>query len=63
MRDDEIRIVRASDGSQIVVIASLLRDHAAVRRAHILASGADLMEVWRGMTCDYSTVPDALKVH
>jgi hypothetical protein len=63
MHDYEIRIVRAGDRSQIVVTATLLGDHAAIRRAHMLAGDRDLVEVWRGMVCVYSTIPDALSVH
>jgi hypothetical protein len=63
MNDYEIRIVRASDNSQLVITATLLGDHAAVRRAQMLAGVRDLVEVWRGMKCVYSTVPDAATVH
>ena len=63
MHDYEIRIVRAVDRSQLVITAKLLGDHAAVRRAKMLAGATDLLEVWRGMTCVYSTVPDAIRVH
>jgi hypothetical protein len=59
----EIRIVRASDNSQLVITANLLGDHAAVRRAQMLAGARDLVEVWRGMQCVYSTMPDAVGVH
>jgi len=63
MHEYEIRIVRNCDRTQIVITAKLLGDHAAVRRAHMLAGADDLVEVWRGMTCVYSTVPDAIRVH
>lgn len=56
MNDYEIRIVRIDDKSQIVVTAKLMGDHAAVRRAQMLAGVADLVEVWRGMRCVYSTM-------
>ena len=63
MHDYEIRIVRATDRSQLVISAKLLGDHAAVRRAQMLVGETDLLEVWRGMTCVYSTVPGAIRVH
>jgi hypothetical protein len=63
MNEYEIRIVRASDNSQLVITAKLLGDHAAVRRAKMLAGECDAVEVWRGMACVYSTVPDAPSVH
>lgn len=53
----EIRILRG-DRAHLVVTAKLMGDHAAVRRARMLAAASDLVEVWRGMTCVYSTVPD-----
>jgi hypothetical protein len=63
MNDYEIRIVRASDNSQLVITAKLLGDHAAVRRAQMLAGDSDAVEVWRGMNCVYSMVPNAMRVH
>ena len=52
----EIRIVRKSDTAQLLLDANLMGDHAAVRRAQLLARDGDLVEVWRGMTCIYSTI-------
>ncbi len=63
MTSYEIRIVRKSDNSQIVVTANLLGDHAAFRRAQMLAMSGDFLEIWRGMTCVYSTVPERIAVH
>lgn len=51
----DIRILRKSDNATLFVRANLMGDHAAVRRAKILAGEGDLVEVWRGMTCIYST--------
>jgi hypothetical protein len=59
MTDYEIRIVRKGEKSPMVLSAKLLGDHAAVRRAHMLAGNGDLVEVWRRMTCVYSTVSEA----
>ena len=59
MHSYEIRIVRRDDGAPIVVTAKLLGDHAAVRRAQMLAGPADPVEVWRGSTCIYSTTSHA----
>ncbi|HEY4276320.1 MAG TPA: hypothetical protein VGM68_12600 [Rhizomicrobium sp.] len=63
MNDYEIRIVRARDNSQLVITATLLGDHAAVRRAQMLAGHRDLVEVWRGMKCVYSTATDNAWIH
>jgi len=52
----EIRIVRKSDTAQLLLDANLMGDHAAVRRAQLLARDGDLVEVWRDMTCIYSTI-------
>ena len=56
----EIRIVRKSDSAQLIVNAKLMGDHAAVRRAQMLAGGGDMVEVWRSMTCVYSTVREGV---
>ena len=56
----EIRIVRHSDNVQLVVSANLVGDHAAVRRAKMLTGDGDLVEVWRGMTCVYSTIRESI---
>jgi hypothetical protein len=53
----------ADDNSQLVITANFLGDHAAVRRAQMLAGTRDLVEVWCGMQCVYSTMPDAVSVH
>jgi hypothetical protein len=55
MNSYEIRIVRKSDSAQLIVNARLMGDHAAVRRAQMLAGDGDMVEVWRSMTCVYST--------
>jgi DNA-binding transcriptional regulator/RsmH inhibitor MraZ len=60
MNSYEIRIVRKDDNAQLVVSANLLGDHAAIRRARMLAGSGDLVEVWRGMTCVYSTMPESV---
>lgn len=54
MTDYEIRILK-EDGQQLVVEVRLMGDHAAIRRARTLAT-TDKLEVWRGMTCVYSTL-------
>jgi DNA-binding transcriptional regulator/RsmH inhibitor MraZ len=56
MNDYEIRIVSQIDNAQLVVSAKLLSNHAAIRRAKILAGEGDMVEVWRGMRCVYSTM-------
>jgi hypothetical protein len=61
MNDYEIRILQ-EDGQQLVIEVRLMGDHAAVRRATTLATDTDRVEVWRGMTCVYSTV-ESLAVH
>jgi len=57
----EIRILK-EDGQQLVVEVRLMGDHAAIRRARTLATDADQLEVWRGMTCVYST-SESVAVH
>jgi hypothetical protein len=52
----EIRIMREYDKEPLVVTAKLVGDHAAIRRAQMLAGRSGPVEVWRGMTCVYSTI-------
>lgn len=61
MNDYEIRILK-DDGQQLVIEVRLMGDHAAIRRARTLATDTDRLEVWRGMTCVYSTV-ESLAIH
>jgi len=61
MNDYEIRILKEG-GQQLVIEVRLMGDHAAIRRARTLAIDTDRVEVWRGMTCVYSTA-DSLAVH
>ena len=61
MNDYEIRILK-EDGQQLVIEVRLMGDHAAVRRANTLATDTDRVEVWRGMTCVYSTL-ESFAVH
>ena len=60
MTSYEIRINRKGDNSQLLVSAKLMGDHAAVRRARLLAGDGDLVEVWRGATCIYSTLREGV---
>ena len=60
MTNYEIRIIRKSDNTHLLVTSNLMGDHAAVRRARLLAGDGDLVEVWRGMTCIYSTVRESV---
>ena len=61
MNHYEIRILK-EDGQQLVIEVRLMGDHAAIRRANTLATDTDRVEVWRGMTCVYSTW-ETLAVH
>ena len=61
MNEYEIRILK-EDGQQLVIEVRLMGDHAAIRRANTLATDTDRVEVWRGMTCVYSTV-ESVAVH
>ena len=54
MNQYEIRILK-ENGQQLVIEVRLMGDHAAIRRARTLATDTDRVEVWRGMTCVYST--------
>ena len=58
----EIRIIR-QDRTATIYSVLLLGDHAAIRRAHNLAQDGDLIEVWRGLTCVYSTIPEPALLH
>ena len=60
MTSYEIRIVRKDDNSQLLISASLMGDHAAVRRARLLAGDGDFVEVWRGMKCIYATLCESV---
>jgi hypothetical protein len=60
MNDYEIRIVRHADQQQLVVTATVMGDHAAVRRAQMLADAGDMVEVWRGMRCVFSTMRESV---
>lgn len=62
MNKYEIRIVRREDRSKIAVIASLLGDYAAVRRARMLAGQCDQVEVWRDGACVYASNAEAASV-
>lgn len=54
MENYEIRIVKS--GRQPVILAGPhISDFAAVRRAQSLAKQDDEVEVWRELTCLYST--------
>ena len=57
----EIRILK-ENGQQLVIEVRLMGDHAAIRRARTLATDSDRVEVWRGMTCVYSTL-ESLAIH
>lgn len=60
MTDYEIRIVRHADKAQLIVSATVMGDHAAVRRAQMLAGAGDQVEVWRGMRCVFSTFRESV---
>lgn len=49
----EIRILPPGKPIRLYA-ASLLGDHAAIRRAQTLAQAGDGIEVWRGLTCIYA---------
>jgi hypothetical protein len=60
MNTYEIRIVRKGIKSPNIYSSSHISNHAAVRRARNLAAGEDLVEVWRGATCVYSSGPNQM---
>ncbi len=60
MNQYEIRIVRHTDQQQLVVTATVMGDHAAIRRAQMLADKGDMVEVWRGMRCVFSTMHESV---
>jgi len=51
----EIRITRQGATSPHIIKAVLISAYAAIRRAIALAKEGDLVEVWLGLTCVYST--------
>jgi hypothetical protein len=57
----EIRVIRK--GSAAVYNAPLLNDHAAIRRARLLAEDGDIIEVWRGLNCVFTQAPEHLRIH
>ena len=54
MDDYEIRIVKKGK-FPFVYECTQLNDHAAIRRAQSLVEEGDLVEVWRGLDCVYTT--------
>ncbi len=51
----EIRIVKKQDRSAVIYACAQASDHAAIRRARSLVEEGDLVEVWRGSDCVYTT--------
>jgi hypothetical protein len=51
----EIRIVKKQKISPVIYACSQASDHAAIRRAKSLIEDGDLVEVWRGLDCVYTT--------
>ena len=51
----EIRIVKKQHPSALVYACSQVNDHAAIRRAKSLSEEGDVVEVWRGLDCVYTT--------
>jgi hypothetical protein len=63
MNTYQIRIVRKGIKSPDIYSSSHISDHAAVRRAQNLADREDIVEVWRGTTCVYSSGMDQVPAH
>lgn len=55
MEEYEIRITKKGDQKPQIIRAALASAYAAIRRAVKLAEDGDLIEVWLGLTCVYST--------
>ena len=51
----EIRIVKKQKKAPVIYACSQMNDHAAIRRARSLVEEGDLVEVWRGLDCVYTT--------
>jgi hypothetical protein len=51
----EIRIVKKKNRSPVIYACSQASDHAAIRRAKSLIEEGDMVEVWRGLDCVYTT--------
>ena len=60
MEQYEIRITKKGDPKPQVIRAALASAYAAIRRAVKLAEDGDLVEVWLGLTCIYSTAGAAI---
>ena len=56
----EIRIVKKQKRSPVIYACSQASDHAAIRRARSLIEEGDLVEVWRGLDCVYTTRMSAI---
>jgi hypothetical protein len=57
MQDYEIRILKKSGIPQIYK-AALVSAFAAIRRARSLAEVGDMIEVWQGLQCVFSGLPE-----
>ena len=56
MNTYEIRITRKGATKPQIIRSALISAYAAIRRAVALAKEGDLVEVWLGLTCVYSTI-------
>ena len=54
MNTYEIRIIRRQARAVDIYASSHMGDHAAIRRAQVIAGDSDCIEVWRGFRCVYS---------
>lgn len=63
MNSYEIRIVRRGMKRPDIFSSDHISDHAAVRRAQLLADDGDCIEVWRGAVCVYSGAPETFSLH
>jgi hypothetical protein len=55
MEQYEIRITKKDATRPQIVRAAVVSAYAAIRRATKLAEAGDLVEVWLGLDCVYST--------
>jgi len=55
MEQYEIRITKKGTTSPRIIRAALASAYAAIRRATMFSEEGDLVEVWLGLTCVYST--------
>jgi hypothetical protein len=58
MNSYELRVINPRGRDATVYASSHINDFAAIRRAMSLADEDEVIEVWRGVVCVYSGMPE-----